>query len=299
MEFVEGQTLDALMQQRRLAIREILRLGIQIAEALDAAHARQIVHRDIKPGNIMVDRRAQAKVLDFGLAKRFVQDGLSDTAALSSALTQTGMLIGTPHYMSPEQVLGRQLDHRSDIFSLGVVLYELIAGQKPFLGKTVGETINNVVNQRPDSLGHENPHFQPTLDGIVLKCLEKEPEKRYAAAKLLAAELTRLKNESEQTSAANVRDETRVVRTDHSSGTRVETTKLWQLAGKASQPAHRSAAIMAGLIVLLVAAAFGFYRVNSLGGRIVFSIAEVLILAVAAYWWFFRRTGSTPRNQPG
>src|SRR5882672_10313282 len=118
MEFVEGQTLDALMQQRRLAIREVLSLGIQIAEALDAAHARQIVHRDIKPGNIMVDRRAQVKVLDFGLAKRFVQDGLSDTTALSSALTQTGMLIGTPHYMSPEQVLGRSLDHRSDIFSL-------------------------------------------------------------------------------------------------------------------------------------------------------------------------------------
>src|SRR6266403_5720178 len=176
MEFIEGQTLEEVKQQRRLAIREILPLGIQIAEALDAAHARRIVHRDIKPGNIMLDRRGQVKILDFGLAKRFAHDTLSDTTALSSALTQTGMLIGTPHYMSPEQVLGRTLDHRSDIFSLGVVLYELIAGQKPFSGKTVGETINSVVNQRPDSLGIENPIFSPALDRIILKCLEKDPE---------------------------------------------------------------------------------------------------------------------------
>src|ERR1051325_995290 len=139
MEYIEGQTLDALMRQRRPVLREVLDIGIQIAEALEAAHARRIVHRDIKPANIMLDRRGAVKVLDFGLAKRFAENGLNDTTALSASLTQTGTLIGTPSYMSPEQVLGREVDHRSDLFSLGVVLYELVAGQKPFLGKTFGE----------------------------------------------------------------------------------------------------------------------------------------------------------------
>src|SRR5262249_5281834 len=138
MEYVEGQTLAALMQRRRPSTHEAIGIGIQIAEALDAAHARRIVHRDIKPANIMIDRRGAVKVLDFGLAKCFGEGGLSDTSALSSAFTQTGIMIGTPYYMSPEQVLGTELDHRSDIFSLGVVLYEMITGQKPFLGKTVG-----------------------------------------------------------------------------------------------------------------------------------------------------------------
>src|SRR5262249_19984782 len=136
MEFIDGLTIEVLMEQRRLPIREILTIGVQIAGALEVAHARRIVHRDIKPANIMLDRSGQVKVLDFGLAKRFAQDGLSDTTAHSPSLTQSGIMIGTPYYMSPEQVLGHKLDHRSDIFSLGVVLYELIAGQKPFSGET-------------------------------------------------------------------------------------------------------------------------------------------------------------------
>ena len=243
MEFIDGQTLELLMDQRRLAIPEILLLGIQIAEALDAAHARRIVHRDIKPANIMLDQRGQAKVLDFGLAKRFAQEGARDRASISSGLTQTGMLIGTPYYMSPEQVLGYEVDHRSDIFSLGVVLYELVAGRKPFLGKTVGETTNSIVNRRPDSLGLENPAFSPALDGIIFKSIEKDSANRYASAKQLAAELARLRDESKPASAPSVPNELQIVSSGPSAESRPAPTKLWQLAGKANQLAYRATVI--------------------------------------------------------
>jgi serine/threonine protein kinase/tetratricopeptide (TPR) repeat protein len=194
MEYVRGQTLDVLLQQCRLRLREILNLGIEVAEALDAAHMVGIVHRDIKTANIMLDQRGRAKVLDFGLAKRFSENELASTTT-SVPQTKTGMLIGTPHYMSPEQALGRELDPRTDIFSLGVVLYELIAGQRPFLGATVGEVINNVINQPPEPLGVENPVFAPALDRIVGRCLEKDPRNRYASAKGLAEDLARLQAE--------------------------------------------------------------------------------------------------------
>ena len=195
MEYVEGQTLDVVMQQRRLKIREVLSIGIQVAEALQAAHAHGVVHRDIKPANIMLDNRGHAKVLDFGLAKRFGED---EAASMTTALTRSGFLVGTPHYMSPEQVLGRELDPRSDIFSLGVVLYELVAGQRPFLSKTVGEILNLIVNQQPEPLGLENPVFSPSLDGIIFKCLEKDPAKRYPSAKALADDLTKLRADAER-----------------------------------------------------------------------------------------------------
>ena len=201
MEYIAGQTLDALHQQRRPKISEVISIGIEVAEALQAAHAHGIVHRDIKPSNIMLDSRGHVKVLDFGLAKNVGRDELG-ASTTSAAQTRTGFLIGTPYYMSPEQMLGRELDARTDIFSLGVVLYELLAGQRPFLGKTVGEVINNVVNQQPESLGLENQLFSPALDGVIFKCLEKDPEKRYLSAKTLAEDLIRLRTESERAAIA-------------------------------------------------------------------------------------------------
>jgi serine/threonine-protein kinase len=196
MEYVEGQSLARVMQERRLRIREVLALGIEVAGALEAAHGRGLVHRDIKPTNLMLNRQGQVKVLDFGLARRFGQEELR---AATTELTDTkaGTLLGTPHYLSPEQALGRDLDHRTDIFSLGVVLYELVAGQRPFPGRTVGETINNVINQQPESLGLENALISPTLDGIIFKCLEKDPARRYPTAKALADDLISLRRQIE------------------------------------------------------------------------------------------------------
>ncbi len=197
MEYVEGQPLDVVMQNGRLSVSEIIGVGIDTAEALELAHARGLVHRDIKPGNLMLDRRGHIKVMDFGLAKWFAPSDLTEPLT-SVAQTRTGVVIGTPQYMSPEQALGRDLDPRSDIFSLGVVLYELAVGQRPFLGRTVTETINNIVNQPAAPLGLGNPLFSPALDRIVLKCLEKEPEKRYASARELADDLSKLKEESQR-----------------------------------------------------------------------------------------------------
>jgi len=200
MEYVQGHTLDVILQQRRFRIREVIALGIEVAGALEAAHVKGIVHRDIKTANIMLDQREHAKVLDFGLAKRFSVDELS-ASTTSIAQTKTGMLIGTPHYMSPEQALGHELDHRTDIFSLGVVLYELVSAQRPFLGRTVGETLNKVINQRPDPLGLENPVYTPALDNIIFKCLEKEPNQRHGSARLLIKDLQDLTENAERARA--------------------------------------------------------------------------------------------------
>ena len=193
LEYVEGQTLDLARQQQRLAIPDIVEIGIQVAEALEAAHARHLVHRDVKPANIMLDRRGRVKVMDFGLAKQHVVDPPAPGAS-SLLSTQTGVILGTPHYMSPEQALGREVDHRTDLFSLGVVLYELVAWQKPFLGSTVGETINNVVNRQPDPLTSLNRPCPPALEQIILRCLEKEPDRRYATARELAQTLRELQD---------------------------------------------------------------------------------------------------------
>jgi serine/threonine-protein kinase len=196
MEYVEGETLAAVLQERRLRMQEIIHVGIQVAHALEAARRRRIVHRDIKPSNIMIGRDGLVKVLDFGLAKRFGNEALAMKAGDTSTLrTREETLIGTPHYMSPEHALGLEVCHRSDLFSLGTVLYELVAGQRPFLGRTIGEIINNIINQKPESLGVESPMNSPSLEGIIFKCLEKDPDKRYQTARELVEALDQLRME--------------------------------------------------------------------------------------------------------
>lgn len=257
MEYVAGQTLEAIEQQRRIKIREAVSIGAQVAEALDAAQSRGLVHRDIKPGNIMLDARGHVKVLDFGLAKRFgVGDGAVST--ISHTETSTGFLVGTPHYMSPEQALGAELDHRSDIFSLGVVLYEMVVGQRPFLGKSVGEIINKIINDQPKPLDLENPVYTPALDNIIFKCLEKKPENRYASAHELAQDLNKLRGVNGHSIPTPVPEN----RSEDSG------TKLWQLPDKAkTKPAWTTALVALAAIGLVagIAAAFLKSRSNPTG----------------------------------
>ena len=137
MEFVEGQSLHALVKQGPLEISRVVEIAVQVADALDAAHSRGIVHRDIKPANISLNERGQVKVLDFGLAKRLPTGTDRPDVTQDYQLTREGQVVGSPSYMSPEQALGKDLDHRSDLFSVGVVLYELATGKRPFTGATL------------------------------------------------------------------------------------------------------------------------------------------------------------------
>src|SRR5712692_10309403 len=196
MEYVEGQTLDARLNGSPLHPTEVVDIALQVAEALEEAHAKGITHRDVKPANIMVTPRAQVKMLDFGLAKiagagREVLAREGSTAAK----TEPGVLIGTANYMSPEQALGREVDHRTDIFSLGAVMYEMAAGRRPFTGLTIGETLDRIIHAEPEAIGRINANAPAELADIIHKCLEKDRERRYASARELAADLRHLKQQ--------------------------------------------------------------------------------------------------------
>ncbi len=192
MEFIEGGSLDAVLKKRRLENAQIVDLAAQVADALDAAHASRIVHRDIKPANISLNDRGQVKVLDFGLAKRLAAatgDSLETTAEMQSA---EGVVVGTPRYMSPEQALGKDIDHRSDLFSLGVVLYELLTGELPFGGANFAEILNNIVHSHPTAIARLNCDVPSELERITLKCLQKSPDRRYQTARELVVDLRSL-----------------------------------------------------------------------------------------------------------
>ncbi len=186
MEYVEGQTLRARLEAKNINLKAAIEIGIQIADGLSAAHERGIVHRDIKPENIMVRKDGIAQIMDFGLAKLH---GVS-------RLTKEGSTVGTAGYMSPEQVQGLEADHRSDIFSLGVLLYEMFSGQPPFKGVHETALMYEIVNVDAAPASTVNNEIDPALDAIVLECLAKEPDERYQSAKEVSKELKRFKRES-------------------------------------------------------------------------------------------------------
>src|SRR3984957_11705648 len=204
MEFLDGETLRHRIGRQTMPIELVLDLGVQLADALDAAHAKGIIHRDIKPANIFITTRGQGKILDFGLAKLTpARDiaaggnvGAIATAAGQDALTQPGTSIGTVAYMSPEQVRGEELDARTDLFSFGVVLYEMVTGVLPFRGDTSGLLTEAILNRVPVAPVRLNPDVPPKLEEIINKALEKDRKHRFQNASDIRADLQRLKRDT-------------------------------------------------------------------------------------------------------
>ena len=206
MEYVEGNLLSSLLEQGPLPVCEAIDIALQVADALDEAHALGIVHRDIKSANLMITGRGLVKVLDFGVAKVDYSGSLDEKATANNSgsptatlgrETVTGVVLGTVSYMSPEQALGREVDHRSDIFSTGVVAYEMLTARLPFVGESLTEIIDRIVHQEPDAIARFNYSVPQELERIVRKTMEKDPGYRYQTARELYIDLRNLRRDLE------------------------------------------------------------------------------------------------------
>ena len=195
MELIDGKTLDGIIPPGGLPAADLLGLAVPMADALSAAHDAGVVHRDIKPSNVMVDRRGRLRILDFGLARLDQPESERASTALTAAVTREGTRIGTIPYMAPEQVQGKRVDHRADLFSCGVVLYEMATGRRPFTGESDPEVMSAILRDDPTPLGELAPDAPRRLVAIVDRCLRKDPSERYPSAAELRDDLDRLRNQ--------------------------------------------------------------------------------------------------------
>jgi len=218
-ELLEGETLRELLKRGRLVVRKVIDYGVHIARGLAAAHEKGIVHRDLKPENLFVTKDGRVKILDFGLAKLMQrQPGSEPGAPTMSAQTEPGVVMGTAGYMSPEQVRGQAADYRTDIFSFGAILYEMLTGKRAFQKPTSAETMSSILNEDPASISAVTANLSPALQRVVHRCLEKSPEQRFQSASDLAFALDAL-DESSGSAAALVRQGNRKL------------SKLWAVGG--------------------------------------------------------------------
>jgi len=190
LEYVEGKNLSTTVAGGPLPISDVILIARQVAAALEHAHSRRIVHRDIKLSNIMLTPERGVKVLDFGLAKIRRSEEDAEQSSSTDTLTQPGVVMGTMGYMSPEQLLGKELDHRTDIFSLGVVIYNMATGNLPFLGRTISDQMDRILNAQPEALTRFNQEVPEKLELIVRKCLQKNSKQRYKSCSTLLADLS-------------------------------------------------------------------------------------------------------------
>ena len=236
MELVEGESLDHLIPPGGMPLAKVFEIAVPLADALSSAHESGIVHRDLKPANVMITGENRIKVLDFGLAK-LVEDPDSDSGdhaltAVPTELTAEGMVMGTAPYMSPEQVEGRTMDHRTDIFSLGIVLFEMATGKRPFAGDTSAALISSILRDSPPTVTEINESVPRHLARIIQHCLEKDPEARYQSAKDVRNELKSLRREVDSGMVATGSGATPISDAPKSKGTRKY--GLWAAAGFAA-----------------------------------------------------------------
>ncbi len=290
MELMDGATLKETLRSHAMEAPRVLDVGIQIADALEAAHGKGIIHRDVKPANIFVTARGQAKLLDFGLAKqasRRSESGNSEATTLTHEedLTRHGAAVGTATYMSPEQARGETLDERTDLFSLGVVAYEMATGLPPFRGTTPAAVTDAILHQAPTQPSRLNPNLLPDLDAVILRALEKDREVRYQTAADLKADLKRLKRDRASGSAER--------------GSGHGESAVSGESGSARARSRRPAVAAALVLGLLAAGGLAWVRWTARPRPAAVSTLKVVPLNHVAIGPFENRTGDTGLDSLG